>query len=350
MERLGIGSGIILICMVLLLGGCTKEIAKKRSEVIKPPVVAPGAEYVGTETCLECHEDLAADARHNVHLRLADFEAPGYAKGCEGCHGPGSKHVEAMQEDETEKGLAAIIRFGKEGFEGEEASAVCLTCHSGGETMHFAFSEHFENDVACTDCHKIHGNQREALLAKDELDLCASCHRDVAARFYFPSRHPVKEGRMLCSDCHNPHGTSNAVPGMIRTEERLNDLCLSCHTRYQGPFVFEHEPVVEDCTICHEPHGTVANNLLKQNEPFLCMQCHEVHFHATRLADTTHGYDPAGDVENDPRANVPGPFRSPHKRAWAQAFLTKCTQCHPQVHGSDFPTQSAPGQGNMLTR
>ncbi len=343
---LGVSLGVFL----LFLGACTQESAERRAQVIKPPVVAPGAKYVGAETCLECHEDYAADAKHNVHLRLADFEAPGYAKGCEGCHGPGSKHVEAMQEDETEAGLKAIIRFGEEGFEGEEASAVCLTCHAGGETMHFAFSAHFENEVACSDCHKVHGNPREALLAKTEKDLCASCHRDVMAKFYLPSRHPVKEGHLMCSDCHNAHGTGNPVPGMIRTEERLNDLCLKCHTRYQGPFVFEHEPVVEDCTICHDAHGSVANNLLKQNEPFLCMQCHEVHFHATRLADTRTPYDPAGDIESDARANVPGPFVSPHQRAWAQAFLTKCTQCHQQVHGSDFPSQSVPGQGRMLTR
>ncbi len=348
MDRLKVWLAVSGGVLLLFLGACTKESAEKRAEVIKPPVVAPGATYVGSETCLECHEDFAADARINVHLRLADFEAPGYAKGCEGCHGPGSRHVEAMQEDETEAGLKAIIRFGEEGFEGEEASAVCMTCHAGGETMHFAFSAHFENDVACSDCHKVHGNKREALLAKSELDLCASCHRDVAARLYFPSRHPVKEGHMLCSDCHNAHGTGNPVPGMIRTEERLNDLCLKCHTRYQGPFVFEHEPVVEDCTICHDPHGTVANNLLKQNEPFLCMQCHEIHFHATRLADTQNSINPT-DSSGEPPGQV-GNFTSSSPHAWARAFLTKCTQCHQQIHGSDFPSQSIPGQGRMLTR
>ena len=85
---------------------------------------------------------------------------------------------------------------------------------------------------------------------------------------------------MSCADCHNPHGE-------LTTHERTNDLCLSCHSRYQGPFVFGHAPVEDDCTICHDPHGSVANNLLVQNEPFLCLQCHEGHFHMLRK-----GFDP----------------------------------------------------------
>ncbi|MGQ9618378.1 MAG: cytochrome c3 family protein [Candidatus Aminicenantia bacterium] len=34
---------------------------------------------------------------------------------------------------------------------------------------------------------------------------------------------------------------------------------------------------MEDCGLCHERHRTVVNNLLKQNEPFLCFQCREIH-------------------------------------------------------------------------
>ncbi len=340
---------LLWFLFLVLAVGCTDKLAEKRAQVIKPPEVAPGAEYLGSEACLECHEDLAADAKTNVHLRLASYEAPGYHVGCEGCHGPGSAHVEG--DGDTEK----ILRFGEEGLEGEEASAVCLTCHQGGETMHWLGSEHAENDVACTDCHKVHHNANSQLLAKDEFELCSQCHRDVQAKMFFISRHPVKDGHMSCSDCHNPHGTGNPIAGMLRTEERLNDLCLKCHTRYQGPFVFEHEPVIEDCTICHDPHGTVANNLLKQNEPFLCMQCHEVHFHATRINDEvrndgTDRFNPAGyPVGKDWRYPSAPNIQTVHE-GWQKGFLTKCTQCHQYVHGSDFPSQTIPGQGKKLTR
>ncbi len=346
---------LFLFLFLILAFGCTDRLAEKRAQLIKPPEVAPGAKYVGSETCLECHDTLAADAKTNVHLRLAAYEAPGYQTGCEGCHGPGSAHVDEGGDPEK------ILRFGENGFEGEEGAAVCLTCHQSGETMHWLGSEHAENDVTCTNCHKIHHNSSPQLLTQNEFKLCSRCHRDVQAKMYFISRHPVKEGYMSCTDCHNPHGTGNTVAGMLRTEERLNDLCLTCHTRYQGPFVFEHDPVVEDCTICHDPHGAIANNLLKQNEPFICLQCHEGHFHATRdnakpgfvfpdqtkIHDDIHGTNPV--LFKDPYTGKT-PRITSRSHGWQKSFLTKCTQCHQQVHGSDLPSQSLPSRGHGLTR
>ena len=50
---------------------------------------------------------------------------------------------------------------------------------------------------------------------------------------------------------------------------------------------------------CHDPHGAMANNMLKQNEPFLCLQCHEMHFHAARAGQTTPYLSPsAGLIAN----------------------------------------------------
>ncbi|NIA19872.1 MAG: cytochrome C, partial [Xanthomonadaceae bacterium] len=109
--------------------------------------------------------------------------------------------------------------------------------------------------------------------------------------------------------------------------------------------VFEHAPVMEDCTICHDPHGTVANNLKKQNEPYLCLQCHEPHFHAGRTSTST------GPMK-DPYGNIipPDQYNSGDRSIWAKAYASKCTQCHSQVHGSDLPAQTVPGQGRSLTR
>jgi DmsE family decaheme c-type cytochrome len=151
---------------------------------------------------------------------------------------------------------------------------------------------------------------------------------------------------MTCSDCHNPHGAE----GGLATDERTNDLCLDCHSRYQGPFVFEHAPVTESCTTCHDPHGTVADNLLMQNEPFLCLQCHEGHFHALRTGQ------PVG-VEVTDIDSAGTTYTNPHgEEGWQKAFLTKCSSCHSKHHGSDLPSQAAPTEtqwptaGGTLTR
>ena len=163
-----------------------------------------------------------------------------------------------------------------------------------------------------------------------EPQLCYQCHQDIRAKVNYPSHHPIREGKMKCTDCHNMHGTS---VNNLKTEERTRDLCLKCHADKQGPYTYQHPPVEEDCTICHDPHGTVADNLLKQNEPFLCLQCHHLHFH-------TVFYSPV----NGQNRMIPNPHGS------QMAMGTRCTQCHSQIHGSDLPSLSVPGQGKGLTR
>ncbi|MGB9712400.1 MAG: GSU2203 family decaheme c-type cytochrome [Dissulfurimicrobium sp.] len=316
--------------------GCTGGL-QKRSAVIKTPKPVPEAVYVGTETCRGCHEGLVAE-KENVHMRIASFEVPdGYKTGCESCHGPGSVHIESGGDPTKILGP----KKDKNDSNPEGVAGICVSCHQNGSCMNWPGSTHQENGVHCTSCHKIHSNSKKSFLIKDEKELCASCHQDVNAQTYFASHHPIKEGKMGCTDCHNPHGGENMEKGMLRTDERVNDLCLKCHTRYQGPFVFEHDPVVENCLICHEPHGSVANNLLRQQEPFLCLQCHEAHFHAARASNSQFPVTVPGDPTNQIAAT---------DRGFQKSFMTKCTQCHPRVHGSDMPSQSVAGQGKGLTR
>jgi DmsE family decaheme c-type cytochrome len=141
---------------------------------------------------------------------------------------------------------------------------------------------------------------------------------------------------MSCVGCHDPHA---ATESQLKTHMRTNDLCFTCHQDKEGPFVFEHAPVVEDCSLCHSPHGSVANNLLTANEPTVCLQCHEFHFHAGLLS-------PEGEYEvgGTHRENPAG------EHSFNTSFTTKCTQCHSQIHGSDLPTQSTPGGGHGMVR
>lgn len=246
-------------------------------------------------------------------------------KGCESCHGFGSLHSE-------EGDLEKIISF--KAISKDEVAAICLKCHTSGTLMDWQGSEHAFSNVSCTDCHRAHIQERR-LLSRPEPRLCNDCHQDILVKTLYPSHHPIKEGKMVCSDCHQAHGS---FLKNLKTEERLNDLCFECHSSKQGPFTFEHEPVVESCAICHDAHGTVANNLLIQNEPFLCLQCHQFHFHAGKIGDTGTFTD------------IYGRAIESHQKSWKMAYTTKCTQCHFQIHGSDLPSQSVPGQGKALTR
>ncbi len=312
----------LLLAFLCLLVACMSAPALAGDDVSPVESLLPES----SRLCGQCHEAVYASFQGNVHARLRSFEFRGTPGGCESCHGPGAKHMDSGNPSD-------IYQFGEK--ESETDNLQCLRCHRTDSFANWYHGEHARNGVACVDCHDIHKGKGKA--PKDQMTLCAKCHSDVKAQMYYPSHHPVREGKMECTSCHNPHGDSAA--GDLRTSERRNDLCLTCHTRYQGPFIFEHAPVVEDCMICHNPHGTAANNLLKQNEPFLCLQCHTAHFHTAREGETMARTSPAGSVDN--RWGEAG---------FARAFGTRCTQCHNQIHGSDLPSQATSSQGGNLTR
>ncbi len=214
---------------------------------------------------------------------------------------------------------------------------LCLECHQGSPTQAWHSSVHDQVGVACTDCHNPHPNTRVQQLVNirhtsirrpkrlpmsvnDPL-VCYKCHPKIFGLNQLPSHHPIREGKMTCSDCHDPHGQAE---GNLN-ESTVNLTCYKCHAEKQGPFVYEHPPVNEDCSICHNPHGTVANNLLHQPTTFLCLRCHAGH----RASPTEHFGIGTSDIDGNP--------------ALRPVFYTDCTHCHSQVHGSDLPSQQRPG-------
>lgn len=325
---------------LMLLAACSTTTLSRDASL----PFADNARYIGSTSCLECHEEATRDVAMTVHGRLATFEYAANAVQdslCESCHGPGSVHVDSMDP-------ADIVNPATQ--PAAQASAICQQCHTDGALMNWGGSTHDINGLACTECHSGHGLQdagasrdrlgyehklsKKALLKVSEPELCYTCHASVRAQNNMPNHHPVKEGKMSCSDCHNAHGSQTRP--LLNTDERKNELCLQCHTEKSGPFAFEHAPVVEDCTICHAPHGAISDNLLHQNEPFLCLQCHELHFHTNfRANDTMDGVNSAG---------------IPDEHSMQKAMMTRCSQCHSKVHGSDLPSLYTTGGGSRLTR
>ncbi len=275
------------------------------------------ATEVGTETCLECHDSAEMNLQ-NVHFRIESFEVRGRSVGCESCHGLGSRHAEEGDAD-------LIQRFAADDYAASEA---CVGCHRGKGLHQWQSSTHAIEGVGCTECHTVH----EASRAEAS---CMSCHGEQVARFRLPSHHPLPEGKMSCDSCHDVHASTE---GMLRTSQRSNDLCYTCHQAHEGPFIFEHAPVQEDCSLCHDPHGSVAEPLLTANEPVLCLQCHEFHFHA--------GYQSADAAEVEiggiEREN---PFGA---QGFNMAYTTSCTQCHSSIHGSDLPSQTVTGRAGLV--
>lgn len=140
----------------------------------------------------------------------------------------------------------------------------------------------------------------------------------MRAESYKASHHPIKEGEVVCSGCHNPHGSTG--PKMLH-KNTLNETCYTCHAEKRGPFLWEHPPASDNCANCHLPHGSNNPALLKNRQPYICEQCHDYTQHpgnvySGRQLPTTRG------------GTAPG----------QQLLLRGCANCHTQVHGTNHPS------------
>ena len=105
---------------------------------------------------------------------------------------------------------------------------------------------------------------RDQLAKPTEIETCGTCHQQKRAAQLRSAHMPLREGKMTCTSCHNPHGT--VTPGLLK-EPSLNDNCYRCHTEKRGPFLWQHAPVVESCANCHDPHGSNHERMLRWRSP-----------------------------------------------------------------------------------
>lgn len=271
----------------------------------------------GADSCLKCHDqesDLDATGIFaNRHGAINDPQSPLGQLQCESCHGPLGRHDKRPRKGKVRE---PMIIFGPNAnLPAAEQNSVCLGCHQDDHArMGWLGSEHDANDVACADCHQVHIEHDPMLNPETQNKQCTSCHVKQKIEMHKRSAHPLKNNRQVCTDCHNPHDSSNDA-SLI--EVSLNDNCLSCHSEKRGPNLWEHEPVVEDCSNCHTPHGANNAMLLKRRSPQLCQECH-----------SSVGHTSAAYVE-----------------ALGNKVQGKsCLNCHNKIHGSNHPN------GDLFTK
>jgi len=237
------------------------------------PSVRPDFTAIGSEMCGACHPERLELSGTVRHLRiLLREEEKGRFGGCEACHGRGSGHLETADPAEI---------FGSTDTDNSWVGDSCFVCHTNLEREPWLESPHWMSGVTCNDCHSMHEPESGPKLLKyniaageKECDLCFKCHKTSEAPFRAYSHHPVFEGRVTCSDCHNLHD-----PSVIEVDgSPMMEPCLKCHRDKQPPFAFEHEPVTGDladgCLTCHISHGSPNQNLLRLPGRALCLQCH----------------------------------------------------------------------------
>ena len=264
-----------------------------------------GNDYVGSDTCVTCHDTEGKSLSKTEHARAANPRTPMGKQGCESCHGPGKAHVDG------EGDISKIRVFPK--LAPREASQVCMSCHNRGDHAFFQGSMHDSRNVSCITCHSVHNPKSESAQLKKvtQTELCGGCHRPQVLKLQRTAHMPLREGKMECTSCHTPHGSANLR--LLKVGNYINESCVSCHTEKRGPFLFEHPPGRESCVTCHDPHGSSNERLLVAKVPMLCQRCHIGTRHPSTIYDKT-------------------------QLTSVRLLGRSCVQCHENIHGSNSPS------------
>jgi DmsE family decaheme c-type cytochrome len=300
----------------------------------------------GTALCISCHdEDDLPDMRASAHAAVSTDKVR--TPTCIGCHGESEAH--ANKPADVKEVPKPDRTFGKtraklSQHSAAERSVVCQSCHDrDSKRTLWTGSQHQTADIACDSCHQVHTNRDKVLRKATQTEVCYSCHKEQRAQMERPSHHPVPEGKMTCSDCHNSHGS--AGPKLVKRDS-INATCYTCHAEKRGPFVHQHEPVAEDCGNCHNSHGSSVPALLKARPPMLCQQCHTPH--------VAGGIGAIGGQNGVYGRAAPGQISplitglSSGKNVVNLWQGRSCMNCHTQVHGSNNPSATNPTPQLML--
>jgi DmsE family decaheme c-type cytochrome len=277
----------------------------------KPSPPAPAGGFVGDDTCMACHESEAKSLRSTLHGKAQNIRTPSARanQACETCHGPGKEHSETG--DKTKIRVFTVIAP-------RDASEVCVGCHNRATHANWKGSMHDSRNLSCVTCHSVHNPKSEhaQLKTASVIETCVTCHKTEVAKLQRFGHMPLREGKMDCTACHNPHGSTNVR--MLKVGNWVNETCVSCHTEKRGPYLWDHAPVREACNTCHDPHGSNNERMLVAKLPMLCQRCHIGSRHPSTI------YDGAQLTARSNRLIGRG-----------------CVNCHSQIHGSNSPAGNA---------
>jgi predicted CXXCH cytochrome family protein len=202
--------------------------------------------------------------------------------------------------------------------------AKCTRCHDEssdfpvfaiGKTRHGVIAD--SRTPTCTDCH----GESDTHINKPE---GATSRPPPTRTFGMHSTTPTAERNGACLTCHAGGARTHWQTGPHANADLSCTSCHKVHTAHdevrdkekRGPFVRTHQPVQENCAICHQPHGTTLPNLLRERPPFLCQSCHEPTSHRGNMGSLTS----AGFGTN------------------ANTVARGCVNCHTNIHGTNNPS------------
>jgi predicted CXXCH cytochrome family protein len=235
---------------------------------------------VAEGNCLACHRPHGASGPALLETSTARSQKP----VCFQCHnqeqfsepyghGPAALGACTVCHDPHAAAQPTLLR--------QKAQKICLGCHAdfaeGLQKAAFVHSAVTERD--CTACHRPHSSARPALLKEEMRELCFGCHQEIREKTRRgKSRHEPLFTEGSCGNCHLIH--YSAHPNLLFKDETAQ--CLDCHGERKAgrPEAkrdirkeiegkeYLHGPLRDQqCTPCHDPHGSFHAQLLKDAYP-----------------------------------------------------------------------------------
>ena len=200
---------------------------------------ASPATYIGSEACVKCHRDQVGTFGQTLHgqIFLKHPRSDDEKLGCEALSWPGlearqdqgNRRRSARRHHRLRQGRAAAGRRAQRDLPGLSRT----------RRPHLLEGQRPRDaGLACTSCHQLMEkvSPKNQMIKSTEVEVCFQCHKDRRAQFERPSHHPLREGDMTCSSCHNPHGS--ATDSLLRGAS-INETCYKCHADKRGPFLWE---------------------------------------------------------------------------------------------------------------
>lgn len=224
-------------------------------------VLGPAPRYVGSQACLECHQEIHDTQTNTLHAQAfaalqqinqdtnpsclpchtVGYGVPtGFASAgmtpqlegvqCENCHGPAGNHA-ANPDDPTARPRLEI------------AATVCGGCHTG---THQPTYEEWRSSA--------HSGVIEDLNPTNTINSCGRCHSG-SVRWSLIEGRPLPVGDanlgIQCINCHEPHSKTANPHQLLNPVYSTNDYYLTT----SDVFTNKYDPNINGCAQCHNHRG-----------------------------------------------------------------------------------------------